>query len=104
MTESDREEWLAIRKKAGREIDPNTAEVIWCYGQEFDPYGIDPELPEECWQVGRVYFTRSPGSDIWIWFGDLPDTTRDALWEEHKANLAFPAGLPFWALADGSKR
>ena len=58
-----------------------------------DPYGVDPELPEEYWQVGREYFARSPGSDVWVWFGDLPDATRDALWEKHKAKLAFPAGL-----------
>jgi hypothetical protein len=31
MTKSDRE-WLAIRKKAGRKIDPETAEVLWEYG------------------------------------------------------------------------
>jgi len=27
-----REEWLAIRKKAGRKINPETAEVMWTYG------------------------------------------------------------------------
>ena len=26
-------------------------------------------------------------------FEDLPDATRDALWENHKRKLAFPAGL-----------
>jgi hypothetical protein len=25
--------------------------------------------------------------------GDLPDTTRKALWEKHERTLAFPAGL-----------
>ena len=91
--EIELEKWLEIRKKAGRKIDPETAEVQWAYVYEFDPYGIDPELPEECWQVGRQYFARSPGSDIWVWFGDLPATTQDALWDKHKASLVFPAGL-----------
>jgi len=86
--------WLAIRKNAGHKIDPETAEVVWCYQYTLDPYGIDPELPEEYRQVGREYFARSPGSDIWVWFGDLPAATAKALWEKHKASLAFPAGLP----------
>ena len=87
-------EWLAIRKKAGRRIDPETAEVLWSYEYTLDPYGLEPELPEEYRQVGREYFARSPGSNIWVWFGDLPAATQDALWEKHKSSLAFPAGLP----------
>ena len=74
-------------------MDPETAEVYWEYGYTFDPYGVYPDLPEECQQVGREYFARSPGSDIWVHFGDLPNTTREALWEKHKGTLAFPAGL-----------
>jgi hypothetical protein len=91
-----KEQWLAVRKQAALKIDPETGEVEWTYAQTLDPYGVEPELPEECWQVGREYFARSPESDIWVWFGDLPDTTRNALWEKHKSRLAFPAGLiPF---------
>jgi hypothetical protein len=88
------EQWLAIRKEAALRIDPDTAEVDWTYAQTLDPYGLDPELPEEFHQVGREYFARAPGSDIWVWFGDLPKATEDALWEKHKRRLAFPAGLP----------
>ena len=91
--EIEREKWLAIRKKAGRKIDPETAEVDWIYAQTLDPYGVYAELPEELQQVGREYFARSPGSDIWVWFGDLPVATQDALWEKHKESLAFPAGV-----------
>jgi hypothetical protein len=87
------EQWLAIRKEAGLQIDPATAEVEWTYEQTLDPYGINPDLPEECRQVGREYFARAPGSDVWVWFGDLPEATRSALWEKHKSRLAFPAGL-----------
>jgi hypothetical protein len=88
------EQWLAICKEAGLRIDPDTAEVCWKYAPSFDPYCIDPELPEECQIVGREYFARHLESDIWVDFGDLPDTTREALWEKHQNNLAFPAGLP----------
>ena len=87
------EQWLATRKEAGALLDPETAEVMWCYAQTLDPYGVDPDLPEECHQVGREYFARSRGSDIWVWFGDLPDQVRDRLWKMHNSKLAFPAGL-----------
>jgi hypothetical protein len=33
-------EWLAIRKEAGLQIDPDTAEVCWRYAQVLDPYGF----------------------------------------------------------------
>jgi hypothetical protein len=71
----------ALRQAVGLHIDPETAEVEWNYAQTLDPYGDDPNLPEEHWEVGREYFTRSPGSDVWICFGDLPEATRDALWK-----------------------
>jgi hypothetical protein len=83
----------ALRRAVGLQIDPDTAEVEWTYAQTLDPYGDYPDLPEEYRQVGREYFARSPGSDVWIEFGDLPDATREKLWEKHKSRLAFPAGL-----------
>jgi hypothetical protein len=87
------EEWKAWRKAAGLHIDPETAEVFWEYTQVTDPYGVCPDIPQECDCVGRTYFARSPGTDVWIWFGDLPDATHKALWEKHQSKLAFPAGL-----------
>ena len=39
------------------------------------------QMPPECRQIGRVYFARAPGSDIRVHFGDLPDATRDAIWD-----------------------
>jgi hypothetical protein len=91
--------WLAVRKEAAKHIDAATAEVDWNYAEVLDPYGIDPLLPEEyrltdeCRCVGRSYFARSPGSDVWVEFGDLPKATREGLWRRHSRNLAFPAGL-----------
>jgi hypothetical protein len=87
------EQWLQVRKEAGLRIDIETAEVEWIYAQTLDPYGVIADLPEEYRQVGRSYFARSPGSDIWVSFYDLPDETRDKLWKMHSAKLAFPAGL-----------
>jgi hypothetical protein len=93
MTDDERKAWLAIRKEAGLKIDPETAEVEWIYAQTLDPYGVYPDLPEECRQVGREYFARSPGSDVWVSFDDLPKATREALWKKYRSKLAFPAGL-----------
>ena len=87
-TKRELEEWLAIRKEAGLKINAETAEVDWVYALTLDPYGVYPELPEELQQVGREYFARSPGSDIWVQFGDLPKATRDALCEKHDVVLA----------------
>ena len=74
------EEWLAIRKEAGLKIVPETAEVFWKHGYVLDPYGVDRNMPEECRQIGRLYFASSQGSDIWVSYYDLPDETRKALW------------------------
>jgi len=71
--------WREVRKQAGLQIDPATAEVTWEYAQTLDPYGIIVDLPREAQQVGREYFARSPGSDLWVSFDDLPDATREAL-------------------------
>jgi hypothetical protein len=67
------EEWLAIRKQAALRIDPETAQFRWGWAYVADPYGVDPNLPEEYRCIGRVYFARSPGSDVWVSFDDLTD-------------------------------
>jgi hypothetical protein len=95
MTSEQLHEFLSIRKEAGLKIDPATAEVEWLYALTLDPYGIGLDIPEEYQCVWREYFARSPESDIWVEFGDLPPATRDLLWEKHKHKLAFPAGLEF---------
>jgi hypothetical protein len=97
-TPAEREEierWLAIRKEEALKIDPETAEVDWSYEQTLDPYGVrdEWELPEEFDQVGRAYFARAPGNDIWVEFGDLPQETREKLWNRHRRKLAFTAGF-----------
>jgi hypothetical protein len=87
------EEWRATRKEEGKKIDTRNAEVMWTYAQWDDPYGLLDNIPEEYACVGRAYFARRPGSDIWVSFDDLPAETHKELWEAHKHKLAFPAGL-----------
>ena len=64
------------------------------YADGLDPYGVIRDFPKALLQVGRIYFARAPGSDIWVEFGDLPESVREELWEMHRHKLAFPAGLP----------
>ncbi|MGO9943043.1 MAG: hypothetical protein ACLPIC_09785 [Rhodoblastus sp.] len=89
------EQYLAIRKEAGLKIDPETAEVDWDYGLDLDPYGVcdEWELPKELHQVGRQRWARSPGSDIWVHFDDLPAAVEEKIWAMHRSRIAFPAGL-----------
>jgi hypothetical protein len=72
------EVWKELRELAGRQIDPTTAEVLCSSGKIGDPYGVYPN-ERDC--IGRLYFARSPGTNLWIEFGDLPEATRVALKE-----------------------
>jgi hypothetical protein len=89
------EQWLAIRKEAALKIDPETAEVDWSWRQTLDPYGVKDEWehPREFDQVGREYFARSPGSDVWVSFDDLPDAVIEKLRARRGSQIAVPAGL-----------
>lgn len=74
------DEWLAGRKEAGLKIDSETALIHWHWADVCDPYGLLPEQQKSgC--IGREYFARSPDSDDWVNFGDLPKATADALWK-----------------------
>jgi hypothetical protein len=84
------DQWLAKRKEAAKLIDPSIAEITSDIAQLVDPYELIEEVPPEADCVGRVYFVRNPGSDIWVWDGDLPEAIRTALWERLKSNGARP--------------
>jgi hypothetical protein len=71
--------WRALLKIAGRQIEPENAEIHWRFGQVVDPYGLYPDVPAECDCMGRCYFARAPGSRVWIEFADLPAAIRRAL-------------------------
>jgi hypothetical protein len=69
--------FLALKRQAALKIDPATAEMIWVYGDPFDPYGIGPEVPDE--HLHELCYVSSPGSKISVWVGDLPNEARQAL-------------------------
>src|SRR5262249_30700496 len=74
MTKAEIAEYVAQRKQAGLLIDPETAEVEWWRANEQDPYAIG-EDPEEMGCSNKCHFVRAPGSDMWIYLGDLPEAT-----------------------------
>lgn len=84
----DVQQYLAIRREEGMKIDPATAEVDWDWTETLDPYGVEGPLPEDCRQVGRTYFARRPGSDIWVAFCDLPKETAEALYQRCAPSLS----------------
>ena len=79
------------RVQMGHRIDPATARVFFLYAKTMDPYGDDPDLPEEMQQVGREYFAVDPANGIAVALFDLPDETRDAL-EEKRPRQSVKAG------------
>jgi hypothetical protein len=92
-SEKDVQKWLTIRKEVGRRIDPETADVTWVYITLGDPYGVDP-VPEE-WYVDKENFYRSPGSDVWVAFSDLPDATKKALHQKRRGDETPDNPAPF---------
>ena len=76
----------AIFKEAAKTINPATAKVMCARVQVIDPYGILDPFPEEGDCIGKDYFARAPGSDIWVVFSDLPQSVVDELWKRIERN------------------
>jgi hypothetical protein len=88
---------INMRRSLGRQRNLDAGLVcirILCgYSYTIDPYGVEPNLPDDCQQIGREFYARAPRGKIWVWFGDLADETREKLVDKHCSTLMFPAGL-----------
>jgi hypothetical protein len=83
------EEWIAIRKAETKLIDPETALLVLQYFNHSDPYALGivcDDDDEPYYNYG--WFVRRPGSGIWVYFGDLPQSVQDRL-EERVRNGEF---------------
>src|SRR5262245_61392787 len=78
LTVEDVEAFLADRKEAGKQIDPERCETIRYYVEELDVYGLF-DVPVEWSQSGKKTFVRNVPDGSWVWFGDLPEQTYEAL-------------------------
>jgi hypothetical protein len=93
-TQASKKQWLSVRKEQALKIDPETAEVFWNHGFVLDPYGLY-DLTEEEKCIGPNYFARSPESDLWVSFDDLPKAVCDRLWERISGGSLVCGDLPF---------
>jgi hypothetical protein len=74
------EQWRAIRRTAGLQINPETVELMWAWSEEihYDNSEEEPGRGEPC----VALFARNPGSDELVAYADLPQATRDVLLEK----------------------
>lgn len=86
MSNKKLRQWVASRDLASRMIDAATCEIGTWYINEVDPYGarrslgeLPPEL--EGISINRTNFERSNNTSGWVWEGDLPQATFEALYE-----------------------
>ena len=86
MTNEETKAWLAVRKEAAKAINPATAKVTYQYGQVADAYGVYPIIRDEFDCIGKNWFARAPGSDVWVSFHDLPQSFDDELWKRLERN------------------
>jgi hypothetical protein len=70
-----------IKSFGAQRINPDTAEVRYEYSQFLDPYGVSRR---KYYKMMAHYFARSPGSDIWVAWGDLPYEVEESLWQKHR--------------------
>ena len=90
-----KEEFLANRKAAGRVIDVETCEIAQWWVQIMDPYGVEPDLPDEMQCVGRTTFVRSAESDGWVSVYDLPENEARALYGRIERGVEQEEKLPW---------
>jgi hypothetical protein len=99
-SEHIRKDFLALIEEEALKIDPATAEMIWLNGDSLDPYALGPEFPGQ--PDTDLCYVRSPGNKRWVWIGDLPIETREALRLKRAAkqsgNVVAPesANRPAW--------
>jgi hypothetical protein len=112
-SDADKEQSIETKLTVAREeayrIDPEIAEMGWDYRYISDPYAVlderpdarvipdmdeirdMDEIPVEAKCLGREWFARSPKSEIWVWFGDLPGAVAEALMQRHARQMLIPA-------------
>jgi hypothetical protein len=80
-------QWAAIRTTAGMQIDSDTAEVMWVYADTLRYHMGAMGIPR------RIFYVRSPESDEWVRFSDLPQAIQDGLMLKHRWIFDRPSEL-----------
>ena len=92
LTVEDVKAFLAGRREAGKQIDPESCTVIKYAAETLDVYGLF-DVPDEWSCFGSELFVRSLPDGDWVWFGDLPEET-------YKALMNSPDRGDFWPFAE----
>ena len=96
LTEEGKQQYKMCLE-AALHIDPKTAEVKFEYVPFLDPYRLFQDVPNDQY-VMRRYFARSPGSNVWVDWDDLPEEVEDHLLMKHKkTDPALRDPFPCWA-------
>ncbi len=82
--------FYASIREAGKEIEPDTAEIFWCCVNQLDRYGIYPDL--ELCVIGRSYFACNPEKGVLVGFRELPNSTRVTLSKRLATAELWPPG------------
>lgn len=93
LTAAEATAFLAARKEAGKEIDPDNCTIIKIHTEVLDSYGIF-EVPDEWSCIGSERFVRNLPDGDWVSFHDLPEHIYKAL-EERGKRRGFDDCWPF---------
>ncbi len=63
--------WMRLRKEVGAHMIPQPPSLSGSTDKLLTLTGRS-RFARQYRQIGRVYFARSPGSDVWVSFYDLP--------------------------------
>jgi hypothetical protein len=84
MQPQEIEAHLAARKAEAPRIDAGSCVVEVCRAGALDPYGV-LGIDED----GAQWFAQTPSDGLWVWSGDLPEETREAIKERQKREPFF---------------
>ena len=84
MQPQEIEAHLAARKAEAPRIDAASCVVEVCRAGALDPYGV-LGIDED----GAQWFAQNPPDGLWVWSGDLPEETREAIKERQKREPFF---------------
>jgi hypothetical protein len=89
LTSAEYKIFRAMVSEDGKLIDPANCEAIRLYVDVGNPYGVGPE---DAGCIGGDWSVRALPDGKWIWFGDLPDATWEAV-QKRGADVVVKDGI-----------
>jgi hypothetical protein len=73
----EHQEFLVRVREAGHKINPEAAKIRAEIGNVLNVYRLDPFGEDNYGAVN--YFAFEPESELWVWFGHIPEPIRNRL-------------------------